>query len=435
MLKWWLGLAAVVLIGNSAQAQVGIGLIPAPPDRYAAIPDAYEPFAGRALPPVVDLSGRFPPPGDQGAQQSCVGWAVAYAMKSYHEAVERNWTLTGADGRLNANRVFSPSFVYNQINYGVDRGSNFGDAFRVLITQGAAPLSVMPYTATPFVPPPQAAMAAADDFRIDTFRTVDLRNRNELKAQLNAGFPIIFAAFVDQLFHEWRGASTVNRFGGPRLGRHAMVVVGYDDHRGAYRIINSWGRQWGDGGFAWVSYDQFEAMGTEAYIVFDQKGYEAASEPETLPEDVWTPPAIPAQNSFLEVDGVDPNWMDPHLGVGLRVTGLLSVPPSVRGTAQVVITLSFAGTNVPVASLDPRYSTANGQAAFGTPVAMLNGAGFSTRWYAFIRYCSMQVPMGTLCVPYPTGQIFRSELVARPVLYVDGFGVAEGQSLPFWVQL
>lgn len=435
MWKWLFGLLGAALVAASAQAQVGTGLIPAPRDRYVAIPDAYQPFAGRALPAAVDLTDRFPPPGDQGAQQSCVGWAVAYAMKSYHEAVERDWALTMGDGRLHGNRVFSPSFVYNQINHGVDRGSNFGDAFRVLITQGAAPLSAMPYTSSPFIAPSAAALTAADGFKIDTFRTVDLRNRNELKAHLNAGFPIIFAAFVDQLFWEWRGSATLDRFGGPRLGRHAMVVAGYDDHRGAYRVINSWGRQWGDGGFAWVSYDQFEAMGTEAYIVFDQKGYEASSDPASLPEDVWTPPAIPAQNSFLEVDGVDPNWMDPYLGVGLRLTGSLSIPSSVRGMAQVVITLNFAGTNAPVASLDPRYSTPDGQAAFGTPAVMVSGNGLSTRWYAFIRYCSMQVPMGTLCVPYPTGQIFRSELVAKPVLYVDGFGAAEGQSLPFWVQL
>ena len=43
--------------------------------------------------------------------------------------------------------------------------------------------------------------------------------------------------------------------------------------------------------------------------------------------------------------------------------------------------------------------------------------------------------MGTACVPYPSGQLIRSELVANPALYVDGFGVAQGQSLPFWLQL
>ncbi len=41
------------------------------------------------------------------------------------------------------------------------------------------------------------------------------------------------------------------------LGAHAMVVVGYDDGREAFELLNSWGEQWGDGGFIWVKYDDF----------------------------------------------------------------------------------------------------------------------------------------------------------------------------------
>ncbi|RYG10014.1 MAG: hypothetical protein EON96_17385, partial [Caulobacteraceae bacterium] len=304
-------------------------------------------------------------------------------------------------------------------------------AFRVLAVQGAAPLSAMPYTGSPFVAPSAAARQAAGDFRIDTFRTVDLRNRDELKSQLNAGYPIIFAAVVDYRFQTWSGAQTLGGASGPVLGRHAMVVVGYDDMRGAYRVMNSWGSQWGDRGYAWVSYDRFEAMGTEAYIVFDQKGYSADDAPRDIPADVWTPPSIPAERSSLIVESANPNWIDPMLGIGLRVTGTLAIPPSVQGTAQVVISLNFAGVNIPVVSPDPRFSTPGGQAAFGTPPVRLNGTGFETRWYAFIRYCSLNLPMGTYCVPNPTGYLARSDLIATPVLYVDGFGVAEGQPLPF----
>ena len=38
-------------------------------------------------------------------------------------------------------------------------------------------------------------------------------------------------------------------------GSHAMVVVGYDDDRQAFRILNSWGRNWGEGGYGWFGYD------------------------------------------------------------------------------------------------------------------------------------------------------------------------------------
>jgi C1A family cysteine protease len=38
-------------------------------------------------------------------------------------------------------------------------------------------------------------------------------------------------------------------------GSHAMVAVGFDDDRKAFRIQNSWGRGWGDGGYGWFGYD------------------------------------------------------------------------------------------------------------------------------------------------------------------------------------
>lgn len=36
---------------------------------------------------------------------------------------------------------------------------------------------------------------------------------------------------------------------------HVMVVVGYDDAMQMFRVKNSWGNQWAEGGLAWVSYD------------------------------------------------------------------------------------------------------------------------------------------------------------------------------------
>ena len=40
-------------------------------------------------------------------------------------------------------------------------------------------------------------------------------------------------------------------------GGHAMVVVGYDDEKEAFEIMNSWSTQWGNDGFFWVKYKDF----------------------------------------------------------------------------------------------------------------------------------------------------------------------------------
>lgn len=40
--------------------------------------------------------------------------------------------------------------------------------------------------------------------------------------------------------------------GSPTRGGHAYLCVGYNQNMGAFRCLNSWGRQWGDGGRFWL---------------------------------------------------------------------------------------------------------------------------------------------------------------------------------------
>jgi hypothetical protein len=39
-------------------------------------------------------------------------------------------------------------------------------------------------------------------------------------------------------------------------GSHVMLIVGYDDTLGAWLVKNSWGTNWGMGGYAWIDYGQ-----------------------------------------------------------------------------------------------------------------------------------------------------------------------------------
>lgn len=40
---------------------------------------------------------------------------------------------------------------------------------------------------------------------------------------------------------------------GPEAGGHAYLLAGYSSDRDAFRIVNSWGRSWGESGRAWIS--------------------------------------------------------------------------------------------------------------------------------------------------------------------------------------
>ncbi len=67
------------------------------------------------------------------------------------------------------------------------------------------------------------------------------------------------------------GGGVYKHVGGAYLGGHAVSLVGYDDAKGAWLIRNSWGAEWGDGGFAWMSYDDTSGIASDTWA-FDIAG-------------------------------------------------------------------------------------------------------------------------------------------------------------------
>ncbi|MEJ0106204.1 MAG: hypothetical protein WDO19_28235 [Bacteroidota bacterium] len=67
------------------------------------------------------FSPNLPPIGDQGRQSSCVAWSIGYALKAFEEKIETKQLL-----------LFSPSFIYNQLNNGQDGGINIIEALNLV---------------------------------------------------------------------------------------------------------------------------------------------------------------------------------------------------------------------------------------------------------------------------------------------------------------
>jgi hypothetical protein len=61
---------------------------------------------------------------------------------------------------------------------------------------------------------------------------------------------------------------------GSSLGGHAYLLNGVDYNKKLFRIKNSWGREWGRDGYAFISFEDFDSllsMGGEACIAFENK--------------------------------------------------------------------------------------------------------------------------------------------------------------------
>lgn len=416
------------------------GLTFADPSVYQSVPVAQLPFSGSELPTQVDMARSLPQPGNQGDQNSCVGWTVAYALKSYQEHEEERWPL-GQGGAVVDAHVFSPSFIYNQINQGKDKGSVFTDAFDVLSNVGAAPLSAMPHAAYD-APVPEAAKRTAARYRIQGWRRVNQHDTREVKAQLNADLPVVIGAMIDEGFGQQRAGDVWNSDAGNSMGGHAMLVVGYDDAKQAFKVINSWGDAWGSAGYGWIDYKHFKRVVREAYIVRDAKNGPDATPPTVVADTQaseqaapYVPPVIQQTPPQIAVNNFMHNQMHPSYGPGVRVTGFMSIPGNPTGVANIAVQISFAN-GTPVRALTPEFAMPDGQAASGTGPLYLDGSPvINMPWYAFVPYCNLDVQKGQMCLPYPVGYPVTTQLLAKSVLFIDAFGVAETQNVPFTLTL
>ena len=255
----WSDRAYVVVSIKETDGERGLGAHDVDATEYARLARAY--FASeirsdfedgsQALPRSIDLSGNFPVPGNQGTQGSCVGWAVAY-LKSYQERMEERWDFS-------RRTQFSPAWVYNQINGGLDGGSHPLDAMKLLQKRGAATLATMPYNPDDHWTQPNAgAVEEAANYLGGEIRTIN--TVRVYKQALAHRVPFVLGMPVYDSFFRLSGRGSVyNDLSGPDKGGHAVVIVGYDDDRfgGAFRVLNSWSTSWGDGGLFWIPYEVF----------------------------------------------------------------------------------------------------------------------------------------------------------------------------------
>jgi len=233
------------------------GLQDVDPQTYASFPRGFfngavlgAPGDEPTLPTSVDLSDDYPLPGNQGRLNSCVGWSLGYAIKTYQERVEHGWSLEAPEHQ------FSPAYIYNQLNNGVDNGIIFTRGLDFIVNEGVASLALMPYDDQDFLTQPSfAARQEAPRYRAKQWRAAN--GLLEIKAALANRLAVFMVIQLMDDIYGLRGPDSVyNTFGGAFHVAHGVAAVGYDDNRygGAFKIMTSWGQDFGDGGFFWMPY-------------------------------------------------------------------------------------------------------------------------------------------------------------------------------------
>ena len=262
----------VVSIAGGGGTPRVLGLKPCEPGNYPRIRASASGM--QDLPSSYDITIPSLPIGDQGSQGSCAGWATGYYYKTYQEAKQHGWDVSKADRR------FSPSWLYNQACGGSDNGTTFPDIFNIMKQKGIVDIQEFPYNSGDFRKTPTAQQVeAGKPYRIANYAAIWTSPRGndmrEIKAHIAAGDPVALAVPVYENFYNPQGGFVdVPPQGKSCLGGHALLAVGYDDAagggRGGIKIVNSWGSGWGQGGFAYLSYDFVSQYVWEAWMMTDR---------------------------------------------------------------------------------------------------------------------------------------------------------------------
>ncbi len=232
--------------------------------KTAALPESY-----------VISPDFFPTPGNQGQQSSCTAWATGYGFMSFYAGCKFSKNVK------EQKNVLSPSYIYQNIKAGspcadCTCGTYISDALNFLKNTGVVSIVDCPYDANSCVMPSSSLKTKASQNKIkDWFRVEDFKNFNELKSFLKQDIPVIIAVYTDDAFSNYYNKSENDIYkrkpSNDKDGLHAMLLVGYDNKKSAFKILNSYGTNWGAKGYIWVDYESFKAMIAEAYVV--QKDY------------------------------------------------------------------------------------------------------------------------------------------------------------------
>lgn len=251
------------------------------------------------LPRQLSYEKYLPAIEQQGDYGTCVAFSCAYYTRTAAEAIQQGLTDQNQINRIR----LSPTYLYARLKLPGDAGCQQGglmdEALTLLKQHGVPRWTTVPY--------PRCGGSfgtfdrEAGRYRIRHFERVfdlmstsqritsgqdaqTLRQQNILnvKRALAGGYPVPVAMLVPLSFlavsgDTWTPGPTdradladeiASNFTRQRVFGHAMTVVGYDDARQAFRLVNSWGTRWADKGLCWVKYADFAVFTKYAFRVY-----------------------------------------------------------------------------------------------------------------------------------------------------------------------
>ena len=224
-----------------------------------------KPIKKEAIPTKIDLSNWCSPIENQGSIGSCTAHAGIGVVEYYENR---------AFGKhLDGSRLFLYKTSRNLLNWKGDTGSYLRSTMAAMAMFGIALEKYWPYDVKRFEEEPGAFVYAIAQnyqaltyYRLDAIGTDSQTLLKSVKTHLQAGLPSMFGFTCYSSLHSGEKGKIPYPLKSEKvIGGHAVVAIGYDDTlviknginktTGALMIRNSWGEEWGVGGYGYLPYE------------------------------------------------------------------------------------------------------------------------------------------------------------------------------------
>lgn len=218
------------------------------------------------LPAVVDLKPGCPPVWNQGQTSSCTAHATLAAF--LYDSQGRPITMLSRMMQYYDSRILSG-------DTGFDGGAQIRDSAKAMNKWGACEEDLWPFDADHLLTVPSGdCYVAAKDHRTNSYVAID---RGGLRHALASGYPVVCGIEVYESFETDEVAKTgiipMPLQAEEDNGGHAILLVGYDDEKQTFTFRNSWGVEWGDGGYGTLptAYLQDERLSSDFWQIQQQE--------------------------------------------------------------------------------------------------------------------------------------------------------------------
>ena len=284
------------------------GLIPISKEEYNKIQSAKTDntfgFTESSTPSSYSLEKYVPTVISQYSSNACTGFSILY----YGLSTQYNSMLSITDPVDKIGHSFDPYFAYSIINDNASKSRDKCDATNTMIavldilkSKGAKKQFYSPhmecYTSSNLLN--SNIEKYINPYSIDSYNKIASLGSdiavNQTKRIINDNKPVMFAMITTkslrgvkingdysptslELSHIKKTLSNwyekklteneIEIFKNEHMP-HALTIVGYDDNKygGSFRVVNSWGEQWGDGGYFWFKYKDFKFLTLGAYTL------------------------------------------------------------------------------------------------------------------------------------------------------------------------